>query len=88
MRRLGARWAEAQIARAVELWVSGVTQAEIAVSYGYASSGVIASKIRIFSLRYAPAREDLDPKARAAWALECWREKQKLPRHVVALRRP
>ena len=73
MRRRGAPWVEAQIAHAVELWVSGITQAEIAVNYGYASTGVIASKIRVFSLRYAPARGDLDPKARAALALECWR---------------
>ena len=78
MRRRGAPWTEAQIAYVVQLWVSGMTQAEIAVNYGYANS-----KIRIFSLRYAPGREDLDAKARAALALECWREKQKLPRHVA-----
>ena len=59
MRRRGAPWAEAQIAHAVELWVSGMTQAEIAVNYGYASSSAMSSKIRIFSQRYAPAREDL-----------------------------
>jgi len=58
----GAPWTEAQIAYAVQLWVSGMTHAEIAVNYGYA----IRSKIRIFSLRYAPAREDLDAKAKAA----------------------
>ena len=78
MRRPGAPWAEEQIAHAVKLWVSGMTQAEIAVNYGYASTGVIASKIRVFSLRYAPAQEDLNAKARAALALESWREKQKL----------
>ena len=30
MRRPGAPWAEEQIAHAVKLWVSGMTQAEIA----------------------------------------------------------
>jgi len=82
-RRYGAPLAEAQIADAVQLWVNGMTRAEIAMNYGYASSSAISSKIRIFSLRYAPARDDLGPKARAALALEYWREKQPLLRRVA-----
>jgi len=78
MRRCGAPLAEAQIAYAVQLWVNGMTRTEIAMNYGYASSSAISSKIRVFSLRYAPARDDLGPKARATLALEYWREKQKL----------
>jgi len=78
IRRCGAALAETQIADAVQLWVNGMTRAEIAMNYGYASSSAISSKIRIFSLRYAPARDDLGPKARATLALEYWREKQKL----------
>jgi len=80
MRRRGAPWAEAQIAHAVDLWINGMTRAEIAMNYGYASSSKISSKIRVFSLRYAPAREELDAKARAALALECWREKREKQR--------
>ena len=83
IRRSGAPLAEVQIAYAVQRWVNGVTQAEIAINYGYASSSAISSKIRIFSLRYAPARDDLGPKARAALALERWRENQKLLRPAV-----
>jgi len=34
------------ISGSAELWVNGMTQAEITATYGYASTGVIASKIR------------------------------------------
>ena len=79
MRRYGAPpLAEAQIADAVALWLGGMAQAEIAANYGYATASMISSKIRIFSLRHAPERDDLAAKTRAAVALECWREKQKL----------
>ena len=77
IRRCGAPLAEAQIAHAVQLWVNGMTRAEIAMNYGYASSSAISSKIRIFSLRYAPTQDELGPKARAALALEYWHEKRR-----------
>ena len=77
-RRSDAPLAEARIAYAVQLWINGMTRFEIARNYGYASSSLISSKIRIFSLRYAPERDDLGSKARAALALEYWRKKQKL----------
>ena len=78
MRRYGAPpLAEAQIANAVALWLGGMTLAEIAANYGYATASMISSKMRVFSLRHAPGRDDLGAKTRAAVALECWREKQK-----------
>ena len=84
MRRYGAPpWAEAQIADAMALWLGGMTQAEIAANYRYGTASMISSKIRVFSLRNAPERDNLGAKARAALALERWREKRKLLRPVV-----
>ena len=83
MRPYGAPLAEAQIADAVALWLGGMTLAEIAANYGYATASMISSKIRVFSLRNAPGRDDLGAKARAALALEHRREKQKPLRPVV-----
>jgi len=83
MRPYGAPLTEAQIANAVALWLGGMTLAEIAATYGYLTASMISSKIRVFSLRNAPDRDDLGAKARAALALERWREKQKPLRPVV-----
>jgi hypothetical protein len=69
----GQRWSEANVASAIESWLSGKSQAVLAKELRYDRSA-LASRIRVFAMRYADDTAG-DTKARARAALENWRKK-------------